>query len=654
MNTFHSLNLPAPLQEALARMQYEQPTEIQAKAIPVALLGTDVLGSAQTGTGKTAAFGIPLVAKLIEDPTASALILTPTRELAEQVMQVLHQLLNKTPQIKTALLIGGVAISQQFIRLKANPRVIVGTPGRINDHLDRRSLSLKSTKILVLDEADRMLDMGFGVQLEEIAKFLPPIRQTFMFSATMPKRIMALSEKFLNNPERIKVGATHAPLAKIKQEVIRVSEDSKYESLLKEIANRVGSILIFAKTKRRVDLLAQKLNQKMGTGAMHGDLRQHQRTRVLREFRDQKYRILVATDVAARGLDIPHIEHVINYDLPQAPEDYIHRIGRTARGESAQGSSLCFISREEEKYWRAIERLLGGDESGPCMQRAPSRGQNNSAPRRGGDSRFRGEARGSSAGAPQRKGRFGDAPSSHSRSRSSDAKPGRSRFSDSGSAQPGRSRFSDSGSAQPAHNRGRFSDAQPGRGRSSDSGSAQPANNRGRFSDAKPGRSRFSDSGSAQPANNRGRFSDAQPGRSRFSDSKSAQPADNRGRFSDAKPGRSRFSDGGAAPANNRGRFSDAQPGRSRFADSGSAQPANSRGRFSDAKPARSRFSDGGAAPSNNRGRFSDAKGSVNPRARTDSRSDSRPARVTTGKPYGPQNRPVRRKPEEDTRASAV
>ncbi|HLF67105.1 MAG TPA: DEAD/DEAH box helicase, partial [Gammaproteobacteria bacterium] len=373
-------------------MAYSKPTEIQAQAIPVALEGKDILGSAQTGSGKTAAFSIPLIAKLIEDPQASALILTPTRELAEQVMQVIHQLLHKCPQIKTALLIGGVSIQPQFMRLKARPRVVVGTPGRVNDHLERRSLNLDNTKMLVLDEADRMLDMGFGIQLAAIAEYLPKVRQTFMFSATLPKRILALSEKFLVAPLRIKVGATHSPVAKIKQEILRLTEDNKYDSLLKELDKRTGSILIFAKTKRRVDLLASKLNQKMGTGAMHGDLRQHQRTRVLREFREQKYRILVATDVAARGLDIPHIEHVINYDLPQAPEDYIHRIGRTARGEMAEGSSLCLITREDEKYWRAIERLLGGDESAPAFVRKggsggggrSSQGQSRGAPR--GDS----------------------------------------------------------------------------------------------------------------------------------------------------------------------------------------------------------------------------------------------------------------------------
>ncbi|MFA6037164.1 MAG: DEAD/DEAH box helicase [Legionellales bacterium] len=605
MNTFQDLNLPVPLQEALVRMNYAQPTEIQAKAIPIAMQGHDILGSAQTGTGKTAAFSIPLINKLIEDPNACALIMTPTRELAEQVITVLHQLLNKCRDIKTALLIGGMPIQKQFLRLKENPRIIVGTPGRINDHLDRRSLNFKNTRILVLDEADRMLDMGFGIQLEAIAKHLPTERQTFMFSATLPKRILSLSEKFMSNPQRIKVGATHAPLARIKQDVIRTTEDGKYASLLKELDLRTGSVIIFAKTKRKVDQLAKKLNEKMGAGAMHGDLRQHQRTRILKEFRDQKYRVLVATDVAARGLDIPHIEHVINYDLPQAPEDYIHRIGRTARG-LAEGSALCFISREDEKYWRAIERLLGGDESGPSMQRATN--NNSSRPQ--------------SSRSGQRPG-FGARPGAGSRGRFSDGPPRSSFRSDSRSdsradsrsdARPdSRSRFSDRSSAP-------RSDARPeGRSRFSDR-SAAPR------SDARPeGRSRFSDR-SAAPR------SDARPeGRSRFSDRSSAPR-------SDARPeGRSHFSDRSAAPR------SDARPeGRSRFSDRSTAPR-------SDARPeGRSRFPNG-----NTDSRFD---------ARTGSRSDSRPASRTrsdakpaarqpslTKKPYGPQNRPFKeKKPAEE------
>jgi superfamily II DNA/RNA helicase len=642
LNTFQSFNLPPPLLEALVRMGYGEPTEIQAKAIPIAMQGHDILGSAQTGTGKTAAFGIPLVNKLIEDPTACALILTPTRELAEQVIDVIHQLLNKRRDIKTALLIGGMPIQKQFLRLKERPRVIVGTPGRINDHLDRRSLHFKDTRILVLDEADRMLDMGFGVQLEAIAKHLPDERQTFMFSATIPKRILSLSEKFLNEPHRIKVGATHAPLAKIKQDVIRTSEEGKYASLLKELDVRTGSVIIFAKTKRKVDLLAKKLNEKIGAGAMHGDLRQHQRTRILKEFRDQKYRVLVATDVAARGLDIPHIEHVINYDLPQAPEDYIHRIGRTARG-LAEGSALCFISREDEKYWRAIERLLGGDESAPSMQRASnnnsSRPQSNRSGQRPGFGARPGAR--SSDSRPGARGRFSDGGS-----RSSDSRPAsRSRFADgparSGDSRPdSRSRFADSGA--------RSGDSRPDSRSRFPEGGARSADSRSRFadggntrSDARPaGRSRFSDGaarGDSRP-DSRSRFadsgntrSDARPaGRSRFSDSPArsgdSRP-DSRSRFadngntrSDARPaGRSRFSDGAARPGDSR------PDSRSRFADSGNTR--------SDARPAgRSRFAESNSPRS-------EARTAAPPAART-----------STRKSYGPQNRPAREKrPAEES-----
>jgi len=634
MNTFDSLNLPLPLQEALSRMDYSKPTEIQAQAIPFALEGKDILGSAQTGSGKTAAFSIPLVAKLIEDPTASALILTPTRELAEQVMQVLHQLLNKCPQIKTALLIGGVSIHTQFLRLKARPRVIVGTPGRINDHLQRRSLQLDSAKILVLDEADRMLDMGFGVQLEAIAEYLPTVRQTFMFSATMPKRILALSEKFLTEPLRIKVGATHAPLAKIKQEILRISEDGKFDSLLKELAIRTGSVLIFAKTKRRVDLLASKLNQKMGTGAMHGDLRQHQRTRVLKEFRDQKYRILVATDVAARGLDIPHIEHVINYDLPQAPEDYIHRIGRTARGEMAQGSSLCFISREDEKYWRAIERLLGGDESAPAFARkggggrpqqggrgAPGR-QGESYGRRDSDTRARprfgqdkpfGERR-SRGDAPQDNRRAASGkPAFGDRSRGNDNASGERRYSESGRAPFGDRSRSRDGAAAPAGER-----------RYSESGRA-PFGDRSRSRDgaaAPAGERRYSENGRAP-------FSDRSRGRD------NSAPFERRTANGSAPFGARSSSRDGAGSGERRRSTSGARPYESAQRPQGQDKPYGER-------PARTL-------------RQSDAVKARRQTARSAETTSAKPARASMpikNKFYGPQNRPKHKPLENELEAS--
>lgn len=358
MKDFTSLGLPQPLMRALEQMQFTTPTPIQAQAIPPALEGKDVLGSAQTGTGKTAAFGIPLVTRLMNSPRGSALVMTPTRELAVQVLDALKQLLGKRSTIGTALLIGGESMPKQLEQLRGRPRIIVGTPGRINDHLERGSLMLHEAGFLVLDETDRMLDMGFSVQIERIMKYLPKQRQTLLFSATLPKEIVKIAHTYLTNPVQVSVGAPSAPAQKISQEIMHVKESEKYGRLLEQLDARDGSVIVFVKTKWGTEKMAKRLRQaKHSAEAIHGDLRQNQRDRVIGAFRDRKHRILVATDIAARGLDIPHIEHVINYDLPQCPEDYIHRIGRTARA-GAEGSALCFVTPEDGDKWRAINRLL--------------------------------------------------------------------------------------------------------------------------------------------------------------------------------------------------------------------------------------------------------------------------------------------------------
>lgn len=361
MQSFDELNLPAPLMKALGQMQFTTPTPIQAQAIPAALEGQDILGSAQTGTGKTGAFGIPLVTRLLTNPRGSALVMTPTRELAVQVEAQLIQMLGKYSPIKTALLIGGESMPKQLNMLRARPRVIVGTPGRINDHLERGNLMLHDTSFLVLDETDRMLDMGFNVQIEKIMKFLPQQRQTLLFSATLPANIVKMSEKYLSNPVRVSVGSTTKLAENIDLDVVHVADENKYPKLLEQLDKREGSIIVFVKTKWGADKMAQRLRkEKHRAEAIHGDLRQSQRDRVISGFRDYKFRILVATDIAARGLDIPHIEHVINYDLPQCPEDYIHRIGRTARA-GAKGEAICFVSPADKPKWRAIERMMDPD-----------------------------------------------------------------------------------------------------------------------------------------------------------------------------------------------------------------------------------------------------------------------------------------------------
>ncbi len=391
MKDFTTLGLPQPLMRSLEQMEFKTPTPIQAQAIPPALEGKDILGSAQTGTGKTGAFGIPLVTKLMTNPRGSGLIITPTRELAVQVQKIIDSLLGKYSPIKSALLIGGESMPKQLTQLRARPRVIIGTPGRINDHLERGSLMLHEAGFLVLDETDRMLDMGFAVQIDRIMKYLPAQRQTLLFSATLPPHIIKISQQYLTDPVRVSVGSTREVAPKIKQEVLHIAETQKYDQLVEELEKREGSIIVFVKTKYGAEKMAKRLRKnRQSAEAIHGDLRQSQRDRVIKAFRDCKYRIMVATDIAARGLDIPHIEHVINYDLPQVPEDYIHRIGRTARA-GAEGEAICFVTPADKDRWRAIARLLD-----------PNAKQDSNTPRpggpkkkSGGKSRFHKHRRGS-------------------------------------------------------------------------------------------------------------------------------------------------------------------------------------------------------------------------------------------------------------------
>jgi ATP-dependent RNA helicase DeaD len=358
IETFDHFALPASLFSALKEMGIHRPTPIQAATIALAIEGQDVMASAQTGTGKTLAYTIPLMVRLLASANANALILAPTRELAVQVRDVLRQLLGRRPVFNMALLIGGESMGKQFAQLKGRPRIIVGTPGRICDHLNRGSLNLKHTGFLVIDEADRMLDMGFSVQLDKIAPYLPKERQTLMFSATVPANILKLSQKYLQDPARICVDSPTKAAPKIKQEIIRTAPGEKFPNLIRELNEREGSVIIFVKTKRGADQLADKLRrQNLSADSIHGDLKQRQRDRAILHFRNSKTRIMVATDIAARGLDIPHIRHVINYDLPQCPEDYIHRIGRTARA-GLEGSALCLICPDDASKWNAINRLM--------------------------------------------------------------------------------------------------------------------------------------------------------------------------------------------------------------------------------------------------------------------------------------------------------
>lgn len=343
MKNFSDFDLPQELQATLAKMQFTTPTPIQSEAIPVALQGQDILGSAQTGTGKTAAFLLPIITKLMASNNETALILTPTRELAKQIFDFANLLLDRT-KIRAALLIGGAPIYLQLKQLNMGARLIVGTPGRVNDHIGRNELLLKNTKYLVLDETDLMLDMGFSEQINDILEYMPPKRQTLLFSATLPDQILKLSEKYLVEPKRIAIGKVTNVASNIVEDIVFTTREGKYDELVKALDSKTGTIIVFVKTKMDAENVAKKLlKEKHKVDFLHGGLRQSRRDRVTKLFRTKGFRIMIATDVAARGLDIPHIEHVINYDMPESHEDYIHRIGRTARA-AASGCALSLIT----------------------------------------------------------------------------------------------------------------------------------------------------------------------------------------------------------------------------------------------------------------------------------------------------------------------
>jgi ATP-dependent RNA helicase DeaD len=377
MNNFNELGTPENICACLQRLGITNPTEIQQKSIPHSLNGVDIIGSAQTGTGKTVAFLVPVISKLIDNKDSNAIILVPTRELAVQIAKSLQDILTKSINLKAVLLIGGEDIRRQLRDLSnKKPRIIIGTPGRISDHLRRESVDLSKTDMVVLDETDRMLDMGFKIQIEEIFEFLPERRQTLLFSATLPKNIIKITEKYLNSPMKIEAGRVSSPAEKVRQQTVNVQETEKLDVLKKLIHSKSGSSIVFVKTKRAADKLSERLESDgFSVAAIHGDLKHGRRQQVISMFKNKKVEVLVATDIAARGLDIDHIEHVINFDLPQCPEDYIHRIGRTARGDK-DGDATSLVSPSDRKKWREIERLLNPD-IGPSdyneNARAPSK-----------------------------------------------------------------------------------------------------------------------------------------------------------------------------------------------------------------------------------------------------------------------------------------
>ncbi|HEY8119578.1 MAG TPA: DEAD/DEAH box helicase [Methylophilaceae bacterium] len=365
--SFASLNLAPEILKALEEFGYTTPTPIQAQAIPVALAGRDLMAGAQTGTGKTAAFALPTLQKLLPQASSSAsparhpvraLILTPTRELAIQVEESFKVYAKHTP-LRSLVVFGGVDIKTQTPSLMRGVEVLVATPGRLLDHVEQRTVQLGQVQVLVLDEADRMLDMGFMPDLKRILALLPKQRQNLMFSATFSNDIKKLSEDFLTNPVLIEVARSNAAAENVTQKVHLVAQSDKH-ALLAEIlrGSDAGQVLVFTKTKLTASRLARQLQRDgIAADAIHGDKSQKERMEALEAFKQGKVTVLVATDVAARGLDIDQLPMVINYEIPSAPEDYVHRIGRTGRA-GASGIAISLVSPEEEKYLKEIEKLI--------------------------------------------------------------------------------------------------------------------------------------------------------------------------------------------------------------------------------------------------------------------------------------------------------
>jgi len=368
---FNEFPLPEAIQHKLEALNFKTPTAIQQKAIPVALNGKDILGSAQTGTGKTAAFSIPLLTKVMNNAEVRGLIVTPTRELAMQVDAQIRMLLSLKSKIRSVVLIGGASMDRQVQMLSKNPRIIVGTPGRIIDHLDRNSLDLSTYNYVVLDETDRMFDMGFSAPIAKIFDNVAVERQTLLFSATLPKGIEKASAKYLNNPARIEIGQANSASQNIVQTTEFVSKEGKFEALVHALCQHEESAIVFMNSKFATEKLAKRLKaSNISASAIHGDLRQNKRERVILGLRNNKFRVLVATDVAARGIDIPHIHQVINFDLPRQTEDYIHRIGRTGRN-GANGLALNLVTTADKGKLAEIDELLGGKPVKSSTKRSP-------------------------------------------------------------------------------------------------------------------------------------------------------------------------------------------------------------------------------------------------------------------------------------------
>lgn len=354
--TFQGLGIAPKLLEILSKQGFKSPTPIQLQSIPTAISGKDLIGIAQTGTGKTLAFGIPMLQRLAVTKT-KGLVLAPTRELAVQINESLSQI-GKPLGLKTAVVIGGESMQRQLAGLRQNPHIIIATPGRLIDILGSSRINLNNIGVLVLDEADRMLDMGFAPQLRQIVPHLPKARQTMLFSATMDEAISGIAAAFLQLPVRIEVAPAGSTAALVSQEIIIVNKEEKIGLLKQTLEEYKGSTLIFCRTKHGARKLADIIKKSGHTAAeIHSNRSLNQRLEALQGFKIGKYRVLVATDIAARGIDVTNIELVINFDLPAQAEDYVHRIGRTARAGKA-GHAISFATQDQHSDIRAIERLI--------------------------------------------------------------------------------------------------------------------------------------------------------------------------------------------------------------------------------------------------------------------------------------------------------
>ncbi|WP_162012355.1 DEAD/DEAH box helicase [Streptococcus sp. S784/96/1] len=355
---FTELNLSADIQSAVVTAGFETPSPIQELTIPLALEGKDVIGQAQTGTGKTAAFGLPTLNKIrTAENTIQALVIAPTRELAVQSQEELFRF-GRDKGVKVRSVYGGSSIEKQIKALKSGAHIVVGTPGRLLDLIKRKALKLQDVETLILDEADEMLNMGFLEDIEAIINRVPEERQTLLFSATMPEPIKQIGIKFMKNPEHVKIKAKELTNVNVDQYYVRVKEQEKFDTMTRLMdVDQPELSIVFGRTKRRVDELTRGLKIRgFRAEGIHGDLDQNKRLRVIRDFKNDQIDILVATDVAARGLDISGVTHVYNYDIPQDPESYVHRIGRTGRAGKS-GQSITFVSPNEMGYLAIIENL---------------------------------------------------------------------------------------------------------------------------------------------------------------------------------------------------------------------------------------------------------------------------------------------------------